>query len=583
MLTNTVAKQICKKHRHDAELIVTEHDKILRFYWLMETKHEILRWAKWTILGAVLILTSALLGLFLPAYLKILKIDDLAIKAEKNLQDTTVTVNNAQTLMRAVNVHSIQQTMDDLVTLQAESNRVNSEIISVSDNFNSLKANITAFSEQDLRALEDRLTRELAILRAEVDWFSLRGLATTSQLVSGPAPVSPTSTDLRFPKTVFDTQAMLEWTSIDPDGSAEYQLDVWYSDPESDRLDLPDPDTSYRTKETQQLITINDLRPFRNGRLWWRVSALDTQGILTSGPIAYFDVYQNSLDRILSTGVALVGISPSDDWTFVRRPVSQEDSMNTNGFEGFDIDLAESIVHNLPQEIGRLIRIKQISSSEVELAQRFEAQAPDLRVNFVPKDWNTLFASLQSHQVDFIISGISITKAREQRFSMRFSSPYYITQQAAVFLNRNAPESTNELLKSTIAVVKGTTSQNAAQRFNPEAIVQLDRTEQVVESVINGSVDFGLADYTDAWKVAQRMGALKGLSFRVPVFRKTSELTQENTVSEKYGIAVSEEDSGAMLAAINSMIISDSGSSFLEEIRMKHGLSVDPATMIYHN
>ena len=102
---------------------------------------------------------------------------------------------------------------------------------------------------------------------------------------------------------------------------------------------------------------------------------------------------QAVLDSILARGVLRVGLTGD------YRPFSVKDS--AGGFEGFDVDMAESMAKGL-----------------------------GVRLEIVPTAWPTLMADLQSQKYDVGMGGISVTLDRVK--AAYFSTPVIRTGKAAI-------------------------------------------------------------------------------------------------------------------------------------------------------
>ena len=61
---------------------------------------------------------------------------------------------------------------------------------------------------------------------------------------------------------------------------------------------------------TTRLTNLTLPQNFPHGPVYWRVEAVDAQGVVqATSDIGYFEYYANSLDRIRSTGVIRIGVA----------------------------------------------------------------------------------------------------------------------------------------------------------------------------------------------------------------------------------------------------------------------------------
>jgi len=94
-------------------------------------------------------------------------------------------------------------------------------------------------------------------------------------------------------------------------------------------------------------------------------------------------------------------------------------------------------------------------------------------IEFVVVPWEDQIPALLERRTDIIMSGMSITKARQLRIT--FSNPYVQSQLRAVFPRKNAArfKTVEQVLKSNarIGVVPGTTGEVFAKRNCPNASV----------------------------------------------------------------------------------------------------------------
>lgn len=193
-------------------------------------------------------------------------------------------------------------------------------------------------------------------------------------------------------------------------------------------------------------------------------------------------------------------------------PMEFRDS--SNNLQGFDIDLANEISKRL-----------------------------NIKVEFMPTDWNGVIQSLNAKRFDIILSALSVTPEREQQIA--FSKPYLEDNQVIVVAKNNTDITEPEDLKGKIVGVQlGSTSEEAMKPLvntikevkkyerNTQALEDLaiGRTQAVVVDELVGR--YYIKEHSDKYKILS-----KPLT-REPVavgFRK-----DDTTTKEKFDKALDE-------------------------------------------
>lgn len=146
---------------------------------------------------------------------------------------------------------------------------------------------------------------------------------------------------------------------------------------------------------------------------------------------------------------------------------------------------------NMTTKTGELIGM------EIELAELI-ADAMGVKPTFVTMPFADLLPALQTGKIDLIISGMTITGKRN--LQVAFVGPYYISGKAfltkfkTVAAVKNPSEINNPRTK--LAALKGSTSQEFATNFIPEAMLYATNGyKEAVQMVLDGKVDAMLADY----------------------------------------------------------------------------------------
>jgi len=147
--------------------------------------------------------------------------------------------------------------------------------------------------------------------------------------------------------------------------------------------------------------------------------------------------------------------------------------------------------------LNMMTRDGELIGMEIELAELI-ADAMGVKPKFVTMPFSELLPALRAGRIDLVISGMTITARRN--LEVAFVGPYYISGKA--FLTRfktvaavkNPGEINNP--KTKLAALKGSTSEEFAKNFIPEAFLYATADyPEAVQMVIDGKVDAMLADY----------------------------------------------------------------------------------------
>lgn len=133
---------------------------------------------------------------------------------------------------------------------------------------------------------------------------------------------------------------------------------------------------------------------------------------------------------------------------------------------------------------------------DVALA-RVLAQSMGVEAKLVQLSFGDLLGALEDHEVDLVMSGMTITPARSQRVS--FVGPYYtsgksiLTKSPKLAAVQVASDLDSPELK--LAALAGSTSEEFARNSLPRAkLVTTERLEGGIEKVMRGEVDALVAD-----------------------------------------------------------------------------------------
>lgn len=138
----------------------------------------------------------------------------------------------------------------------------------------------------------------------------------------------------------------------------------------------------------------------------------------------------------------------------------------------------------------------ELFGMEVAL-MRVLAQAMGVRAVFVQRPFGKLLDALDAGEVDIVMSGVTITPERSERFAM--VGPYYTSGKALLTKSESLaavqlPEDLNTP-RLEFAALAGSTSESFARRSLPKArLVTAKRLEGGVRRVLDDEVDALIAD-----------------------------------------------------------------------------------------
>ena len=154
---------------------------------------------------------------------------------------------------------------------------------------------------------------------------------------------------------------------------------------------------------------------------------------------------------------------------------------------------------------------------EADLARAL-AQELGKTVRFIELGWNDLIPALLENRIDIIMSGMTITKAREVRIT--FTDPYLKAGQMALVLRENYHRypslSSIKMSSSRVGVEKGTTGEFFVQQeFLLARKLSFSTPKEGVQSLVEGRIDLFIHDAPVIWWMASEREAegLTPLSF----------------------------------------------------------------------
>jgi L-cystine transport system substrate-binding protein len=136
----------------------------------------------------------------------------------------------------------------------------------------------------------------------------------------------------------------------------------------------------------------------------------------------------------------------------------------------------------------------------------------ELEFEFEPTEWSSIFIALESGRFDIVVSTISRTPEREEKFL--FSEiPYLYSANAIVFKGgRTDIKSVKDLHGKTVALGIGTANTAALERYNsqngdPIDVIYTDgELSKTAQEIINGRADAFLANPVSVSLFAKEQG-----------------------------------------------------------------------------
>jgi len=139
----------------------------------------------------------------------------------------------------------------------------------------------------------------------------------------------------------------------------------------------------------------------------------------------------------------------------------------------------------------------KIIGLEAELAQLM-ADTMGVKITFAVMPFSELLPSLQAGTVQMVLSGMTVTP--ERNLKVAFVGPYFISGKSIVTTKEKALsiEGVDDINTSytTLAALKGSTSQNFVQNMVPEAkLITTKDYDEALNLLLEGKADAIVADY----------------------------------------------------------------------------------------
>jgi polar amino acid transport system substrate-binding protein len=179
---------------------------------------------------------------------------------------------------------------------------------------------------------------------------------------------------------------------------------------------------------------------------------------------------------------------------------------------GFDIDLIKAIAKD----------------------QKFEVEIKNVA-------WDGIFAGLESKQYDAILSSVTVTDERKQKYD--FSEPYFNANQGIVVrADDTTIKSEKDLAGKTVGVQIETTGAIAVRKIEGAKIKQFDTPDLAMLDLVNKNVDAVVVDTPVAANYALQAEQFKG----------KLKIASEIVTDEVYGLTVQKGDPQKLLPLFNA-------------------------------
>jgi len=198
------------------------------------------------------------------------------------------------------------------------------------------------------------------------------------------------------------------------------------------------------------------------------------------------------------------------------------------------------------------IQNEKMVGYDIDLANAL-AKELDVQVEFKNIVFDNLFTALEQNDIDMIISAVTITEERQQKFD--FSKEYLNAGQVIITKKMDTSiTSTANLKGKRIAVQKGTTNETEALKYTaPTLVIRYPDFEQATAALVAGKVD---AVFTD-------LPSAKGITLTNP----TLKISSDPFTNEYYGIVFRKGD--ARVQQINDALESLDEKGILVELKQK--------------
>lgn len=181
------------------------------------------------------------------------------------------------------------------------------------------------------------------------------------------------------------------------------------------------------------------------------------------------------------------------------------------------------------------------------------AKELEIEVEFKNIIFDNLFTALEQKEIDMIISAVTITSERQQKYD--FSDQYLNAGQVIISKKDNTSiKSTADLKGKKIATQKGTTNEESAIKYTTDnLVIRYPDFEEATKALVDGKAD---ALFTD-------LPSAKGITVANP----TLKIASDPFTNEYYGIVFRKGD--PMVKQINQALESIRIKGFLTDLKQK--------------
>ncbi len=196
---------------------------------------------------------------------------------------------------------------------------------------------------------------------------------------------------------------------------------------------------------------------------------------------------------------------------------------------------------------------------EVEFAKDI-ADRLGVRLNYKDYNWDSLFSALENGEFDLVISSVSITPERSEKFL--FSAPYFSGGQTIVIRSDNQEiKSFNDIRSKKIGVQVDTTGYMEAKKYTDKKnivtygnILDYDAGTGIVHDIKQGNIDLIIIDYIQAITLVKKNPTLK--------------LLGDPFTQEYYGV-MAKKGNDKLIEAVNGVIREMKHDNRLSELENK--------------
>lgn len=143
----------------------------------------------------------------------------------------------------------------------------------------------------------------------------------------------------------------------------------------------------------------------------------------------------------------------------------------------------------------------EITGFDIDLI-RAMAEKAGYQIEITDTGWEAIFEQIRQGQTDLAISGITITKDREQGYA--FSRPYFVSRQAILTADPAVNSAKDLAGGKTIAVQNGSTGQEAMEKLLGKNAPALKKTPMSIQMLVGGQADAIVGDATSVSSIARQ-------------------------------------------------------------------------------